>query len=236
MIKTISILMILSLVAFLSACEDTDNITISSESPNQMRVSGYATITKSPDIAISQIGVQTIAKEVDPAINENNKKAEAIINALKSLGIAEKDIQTTSFNIYPQRDYSKDPNLVIGYQVDNMLSVTFRDLDKVGKGLQEAINAGANNIYGISFTLDDPEEARGEARLLAIQNARKKAEDMAEAAGIVLDKIINVNETSGSSPIYSGASYSKADAEARVPIQSGELDITVQVELVYLIK
>jgi len=236
MIKTISILMILSLMAFLYACEDTDNITISSEAQNQMRVSGSATITKSPDIAISQIGVQTIAREVDPAIDENNRKAEAIINALKSFGIAENDIQTTSFNIYPQRDYSKDPNVVVGYQVDNMLSVTFRDLDKVGKGLQEAINAGANNIYGISFTLDNPEDARSEARILAIQNARKKAEDMAEAAGIELDKIVNVNETSGSYPIYSGASYSKADAEAQVPIQSGELDITVQVELVYLIK
>lgn len=216
------------------ACEETDNITISPEPQNQLRVVGSSTINKAPDIAKTQIGVQTIAKEVDPAIDENNRKTDAIISALKQLGVAEKDIQTSSFNIYPQRDYQR-PNEIIGFQVDNMLSVTFRDLTKIGKCLQSAINAGANNIYGVSFTLADPESVRSEARILAIQDARKKAESMATAAGIKLDKIISVNE------LYSTVSvdartYDKAAAEAAVPIQPGELGVTVQVELVYLIK
>lgn len=236
MVRIVSVLVLLAFSVVLFACEDTDNITISSDTQNQMRVTSSATITKTPDIATSQIGVQTIAKEVDDAINENNKKADAIINALKNLGVDEKDIKTTSFNVYPQRDYANNnPNVIVSYQVDNMLYVTFRDITKAGKGLQTAINAGANNIYGISFTFSETESVINEARTKAIQNARTKAESMASAAGIELDKIISVNEVSSSSPIYS-RDYSKADAEGAVPIQSGEQDITVQVELVYLIK
>ncbi len=227
-------LMFVLLPVIFYACEETDNITINPEPQNQLRVIGSSTINKAPDIAKTQIGVQTIAKEVEPAIDENNRKTDAVVSALKQLGIAEKDIQTHSFNIYPQRDYQK-PNEIIGFQVDNMLSVTFRDLTKIGKCLQSAINAGANNIYGINFTLADPESARSEARILAIQDARKKAESMATAAGIKLDKIVSVNE------IYSVVSvdartYDKASVEASVPIQPGELGVTVQVELVYIIK
>ena len=233
--KKLTILLALSLVVFY-ACEGTENITLSPTAQNQMQVIGSATIKKAPDMAVSQIGVQTINKELDPAINENNSKSAAIIDALKSLGIAENDIKTTSFTISPQRDYANNkPNDIIGYQIDNMLSVNFRDLTKVGKCLQVAINAGANNIYGISFTLADPTAAISEARILAIQDARKKAEDMASAAGIELGKIISVNETS-STPIYSRTEYGKADAAAQVPIQPGELGLTVQVTLVYLIK
>ncbi|MEK7398059.1 MAG: SIMPL domain-containing protein [Candidatus Poribacteria bacterium] len=228
-------IMILLVPVVFYACGDTDNITLSSESQNQMRVVGSSSINKSPDIATTQIGVQTIAKEVDPAINENNRKAEAIIAALRNMGIAEKDIRTSSFNITPQRDYQQPNYPLIGYQIDNMLSVTFRDLTKVGKGLQNAINAGANNIYGVSFTLADPESARSEARTLAIQDARKKAENMASAAGITLGKIISVNEVSSAVSVDS-RNYDKAAAEGQVPIQPGELGVVVQVELVYLIK
>ncbi len=223
----------LIVVITLSACEDKDTIILpSTTQQNQMQVTGTATTKKSPDIAIAQIGVQTINKEVEPAVAENNRKAEAIISALKQIGISEKDIKTVSFNIYPLRDYkNNDPNTIIGFQVDNTVSITFRNLDIVGKGLQSAITAGANNIYGIEFTLSDPEPVRNELRVLAIQDARKKAENMAQAAGIQLGKIISINESS-STPIYRYA-YDKVAAESAVPVQSGELDITVQVNIVY---
>jgi len=230
--KKITILLALSLVVFY-ACEGTENITLSPTAQNQMQVIGSATITKAPDMAVSQIGVQTINKELDPAINENNTKAAAIIDALKQLGIADKDIQTTSFNITPQRDYANNkPNDIIGYQVDNMLSVNFRDLTKIGTGLQKAVNAGANNIYGISFTFADPISLQDEARTEAIKDAVKKANSMADAAGIKLGKIISINEVSSSSPVII-RDYSKADASAAVPIQSGEIGLTVQVQIVY---
>ncbi|MGQ9610881.1 MAG: SIMPL domain-containing protein [bacterium] len=235
--KNLRILMAIAIglisIMALSACEDKDTIILpGAVQQNQMQVTGIATTKKSPDIAIAQIGVQTINKEVEPAVAENNRKAEAIISTLKQLGISEKDIKTVSFNIYPLKDYkNNDPNTIIGFQVDNTVSVTFRKLDIVGKGLQAAITTGANNIYGIEFTLADPEPVRNELRVLAIQDARKKAENMAQAAGIQLGKIISINESSAT-PIYRYA-YDKAAAESAVPVQSGELYITVQVNIVY---
>ncbi len=173
-ILTVVVIGLISIMA-LSACEDKDTIILpGAGQQNQLQVTGTATTKKSPDIAIAQIGVQTINKEVEPAVDENNKKAEAIISSLKQLGIAEKDIKTANFNIYPLRDYN-NPNTITGFQVDNTISVTFRKLDIVGKGLQTAIKAGANNIYGIEFTLADPEPVRNELRVLAIQDARKKS-------------------------------------------------------------
>lgn len=230
--KKLTILLALSLVVFY-ACEGTENITLNPTAQNQMQVIGSATIKKAPDMAVSQIGVQTINKELDPAINENNSKAATIIDALKQLGIADKDIQTTSFNITPQRDYANNkPNEIIGYQVDNMLSVNFRDLTKIGTGLQKAVNAGANNIYGISFTFADPISLQDEARTEAIKDAVKKAKSMADAAGIKLGKIVSINEISSSSPIIS-RDYSKAEASAAVPVESGEIGLTMQVQIVY---
>lgn len=230
--RKFTIILALSLVVFY-ACEGTENITLNPTPQNQMQVIGSATIKKAPDMAVSQIGVQTINKELDPAINENNSKAAAIIDALKQMGIADKDIQTTSFNIYPQRDYANNkPNEIIGYQVDNMLSVNFRDLTKIGTGLQRAVNAGANNIYGISFTFADPTSLQDEARIEAIKDATKKAKSMADAAGIKLGKIISINELTSSS-IISRVDYSKAEASAAVPVESGEIGLTVQVQIVY---
>ena len=116
-----------------------------------------------------------------------------------------------------------------------MLSVNFRDLTKIGTGLQKAVNAGANNIYGISFTFAEPDSLRDEARTLAIKDATKKAKSMADAAGIKLGKITSINELTSSGPIISRVDYSKAEAGAAVPVESGEIGLTVQVELVYLL-
>ena len=223
---------LLSIVS-LSACEDKDTIILDTLQKNQMTVTGSATIQTPPDTAIAQIGVQTIGEEVDPVIAENNKKAEEIISSITSLGVDKKDIQTVSFNIYPLRDYNKDPNKIVGFQVDNIISVRFRNLNIIGKGLQAAISAGANNINSLNFTVDNPEPIRNEARTLAIQDARKKAESMAQAAGIELGKIVNVIELSSYSPIISRVDYDKAAAEAAVPVESGELSLTVQVQLVF---
>lgn len=230
--KVLTVLAGLWLIA-LSACEDKDTIILPGQQQNQLRVIGTATIKRAPDIATAYIGVQTISKEVEAAVAENNEKSSAVIEALRQQGVAEEDIQTSFFNISPQRDYNK-PNEIIGFQVDNTISVIFRDLDNIGKGLQSAITAGANNISGISFSIADLEPLRSEARTKAIQDARQQAESIAKAAEIELGKIISINETV-QGPITPWRSYDKAVIESQVPIQPGELEITVQVELVYAI-
>jgi len=217
---------------FLSACDR--EITLIDDPQDQIRVVGSATITTSPDTAITQLGVQTYNSEIEPAIDENNRKSDAVQAALIRQGIAEEDMQTTSFNIYPQRDYSNDrPEEIIGYQVSNMVSVVIRDLDSVGEVLQIALDAGANTVSSVSFTLDDPIPFMNEARVKAIEDARQKAESMAQAADIELGKVKSITETSYSVPIATRADYAEDAYKSGVPIQSGELELTMSVEMVF---
>lgn len=220
---------------FLSACED-ETIILSGEPQDQIRVAGTATVKAIPDIATTEIGVQTFSKEVEAAVAENNRKSDAIITALKGLGIAEKDIQTSRFNIYPQRNYWDDkPDEIVGFQVDNMVSATVRDITLIGKALQAAIDAGANNIHGVNFSLDDPIPVRDEARVEAIKDARRRADIMAEAAGIEVGKVINITEMSYQGPIIMRGEYDDAAIKAEVPIEPGEVELTIQVEVVFAI-
>ena len=234
MVKKSAILIILAAL-FLSACGE-DTIIMSGDQQDQIRVAGTATIKSAPDIATVEIGVQTFDKDVEEAVAENNDKAEAIMAALRREGVADKDIQTSRFNIYPQRDYSENrQGEIIGFQVDNTVSVTLRDIPAIGGTLQAAINAGANNIYGVNFTLDDPTALRDEARAEAIKDARRRADVMAEAAGIQVGKVISITETSYPGPIIARAEFEDAAAKADVPIEPGELSLTLQVEVVFAI-
>ncbi len=220
---------------FLSACGD-ETIILPGDQQNQIHVAGTATIKAPPDIATVQIGVQTFSEEVEAAVDENNRKSEDIISALRQEGVAEKDIQTSRFNIYPQRDYKNNrPDVIIGFQVDNVVSATIRDLDSIGKVLQATIDAGANNINGLNFTLDDPTALRDEARAEAIKDARRRAEIMAEAAGIQVGKVISITETSYPGPIIARADFSEDAIKSAVPIEPGELELTIQVQMVFAI-
>ena len=226
-----TVLIALGLIA-LSAC-DRETVIMPDADDNRIYVTGTATMITTPDIAITQIGVQTFDKEVEPAVDENNRRAEAIIAALRAQGVEERDMKTSYFNIYPQRDYNENTYEIIGYQVNNTISVTLRDLDAVGKTLQVAITAGANTISGLSFTLDDPEPFRDEARTKAIEDARRRAESMAEAAGIELGKVISISETSSGYYIARSESYDAAMVKEEVPVQPGELEVTIQVSMVF---
>jgi len=235
--KYASILIVLGLLV-LSACGEDTIILPGDELRDQIRVVGAATITKSPDIAIAQIGVQTFNKEVKPAVDENNKKTDAVIASLRGNGVEEKDIKTTSFNVYPEIDYEKDRSgEIVGYRVNNTVLVTLRDLESIGKTLQAAIESGANNVSGISFALEDPEPASQEARTKAIENARQRAETMAEAAEVKLGKVVSINELSYSVPgVSRGGYYEDAEFAAEVPIEPGELELSVQIEVVFAIE
>ena len=226
-----TVLIALGLIA-LSACE-RETVIMPDSNDNRIYVTGSATVTTTPDIAITQLGVQTYNTEVEPAVDENNQKAEAIIAALRAQGVEDRDMKTSYFSIYPQRDYNENTYEIIGYQVNNTISVTLRDLDAVGKTLQVAITAGANTISGLSFTLDDPEPFKDEARTKAIEDARRRAESMAEAAGIELGKVLSVSETSSGYYVGRAESYDAGMAKNEVPVEPGELEVTIQVSMVF---
>jgi len=227
-----------ALVGLWGCAQEGDTIIAPSEVQNQIHVIGSATIEAAPDIAQVQLGVQTFAETLDEAMAENNRRADGVITALKAGGVAEEDIKTTSFNVYPQRDFRKEDGIgeIVGYWVNNSVAATLRDLNSVGRLLEGAIEAGANNVNSLVFTLDDFEAVRAEARIKAMENAQERAATLAEAAGMELGKPIRIDEVGyGGGPIYGRGDYAE-DASAgigQVPVAPGELVVTAQVDVYF---
>jgi uncharacterized protein YggE len=202
--------------------------------PEGIRVSGTGKVQATPDIARAHVGVQTFDPSVEVAVAENNRRMQAIMDALAAKGIAEKDRRTTLFQVSPRRDFRiEGPDNIVGFQVDNVLLATVRDLTQVGAVLQAAIDAGANNIAGVEFTLEDPTSARRDARLQAVADAQARAKTMAEAAGVTLGKPISIVEAGWQEPI--GVWKGREDV-AVAPIQPGEITVSVVVDVLYEIR
>jgi len=232
--KKFSIILV-SLIIFglLSAC--TSNAAADGESVRSMSVSGTGRVTVVPDIATVNVGVRTEADEVTDALSGNTAQANAISEVLQDLGIAEEDIQTSNFNVYPSERYDPMTGQSEGqyFVVENTVNVIVRDLSTLGEVLSAVVNAGANNIYGINFDVDNRDEAVAEARDLAIQDAKAKAEAIAEEAGVSLGDLTNISVYSAGSPVAYYDSKGGVYEEAAVPISAGTLTITMECSLTY---
>jgi hypothetical protein len=196
-------------------------------------VSGTGRVRIKPNIATLSIGVETRATTLAEATSQANTRMTAVTEKIKSLGVADKDIQTTAFNITPLTEQKQGSAPVItGYRVNNQLSVTVRKIDDVGKILDAVVAAGANNVYGITFGVDDPAPYQQQARAAAIKDAQDKAGQLAKAAGVTLGKVISINEGGVSpSPILRAASAPVAMTMATTPVETGEMELTVTVEM-----
>jgi len=238
MIKKYS-LILFSLVAIglLAACSPT---APSAESVRSMSVNGIGRVTIVPDIATINIGVRTEAEAVNDALEGNTAQANAIARALQDLGIEEKDIQTSNFNIYPNDRWNPMTGEVEGryFVVENSVNVTVRDLPSLGQVLNTVVEAGANSIYGITFNVEDRSAAVAEARDLAIADAKAKAGAIAQSAGVELGEIISISVYEGAMPFpyYDVGGAGFAAAEVEVPIAAGALTITMECSLSYAIK
>jgi uncharacterized protein YggE len=205
-------------------------------------VVGQGTARIKPDIAQVSIGVETSAETVGEAVSENATNMESILAALKEAGIDEKDIQTMNYSIQLDRYPETMPRLEGTteeakpvYRVSNMVNVTVRDLDSVGDVLDAVIEAGANNIWGISFSVDDPSEAQAAARADAVEDARARAEALAELNGVKVGPVMSISETIGSTAIPMAVAMERA-ASGGGPVSPGELEISYQLQVVYFIE
>ncbi len=218
-------------------------------SPRFIQVSGNGTANIKPDIAQTSIGVEFTAPTVKEASAKTSEMMDAIISALKAEGVAAKDLQTNGYNVWMERPYgggfpepmmdtaqpSSDGTI---YHVGNNLQVTVRDLDSLEAVLDAAIEAGANNIYGISFYPSDNTEIESVARAEAMDNARAKAEELAKLAGVELGDIISITEYSGGG-FYPSTGIQFAEAAVgggAGPVSPGELELSVQLDVMYAIK
>lgn len=223
---------------------------------NTVSFSGEGKVLAKPDIAVASFSIVTEAITSKVAQDDNSKKSQKITDFLKKQGIEDKDIKTTGYNVYPQYSYPRpcplgisesavypcgDNNQKIsGYQVNQSFEVKIRDLEKVSAVLDGIVSAGANQIYNLSFQIDNQEKLKDQAREMAIKDAKDKANNLRKQLGIKLGKIVNFSENgSGWPPIYFEAKAMNGGiggggVEPSIP--SGENEITINVTITYQIK
>jgi uncharacterized protein YggE len=228
---------VLLLGVILTACGPS-SITVQPQPPQRtITVTGTGMVTLTPDIAYIYIGVQTQDASATVAMSDNTTKAQAVIAAIRAAGVADKDIQTTNFSIYPQQQYDNNGVITgIIYVVNNTVYVTVRDLTKLGDLLDASVKAGANSINSISFDVADKTSALTQARQAAVADALKQANELTSATGVSLGEVQTISYyDSTPSPVM----YARADmaaAGSSVPVQAGSMQITTTVTIVYGLK
>jgi len=201
---------------------------------------GKASVT--PDIASVTLTVTREAETARAALDAANAAMTTVRTAMRGEGIAERDLQTAQFSIDQRLDYNNDaPPRLIGYVVRNGLTVRIRDLTRVGAILDQAVSLGVNEGGRIIFSREDTKPALSEARRKAVEDAQARANELAAAAGLTLGPLRSLREQAPSGRIpapFSGASarLQAADAASAVPIEAGELDFEVFVEMVWSIE
>ncbi len=207
--------------------------------PRTITVLGEGTVATQPDVAQIQVGVEVKGDNAQEASAEAAATMDAILAALAKLGVAKKDIQTTGFNIWVEQRMGPDGATTdeVIYHVGNSVSVTVRDLDTVGDVLDATIAAGANSIYGVNFSLDDPGEVMAEARSLAAADALARAEELAGLHGVALGEVVSISEVIDGMgvPMFESVNASMGLGNAAGPISPGQLEMTARLQVVYAI-
>src|SRR4051794_17832503 len=189
--------------------------------PRTISVSGTGRVLIAPDVADMTFGVSVRRDRATAASQDAAEQMTKVVDALKAQGIAAKDIQTASLSLQPIYDYSGNNPVLNGYEADNAVSVTLRDLAKAGQTIDAAVNAGANNVSGITFRLDDPTKAEAQARDQAMADAKSKADALAAAGDVTITGIQSISETSAPVPYpypFEARSAAAGDTSATTPV------------------
>jgi uncharacterized protein len=192
-----------------------------------IEVIGDGAVNAAPDFARVTLGVTTIGKDAGEAITANAKSANALVTLIKSEGVAPADIRTSTMSISPifSQPSPSQPSApaITGYRVSNDVTVTVRDLARLGALIDKAVAAGANAIYGIAYGENDPGALLDKARSLAVADARRKAEIYASAGGAKIGRLMELTEEAGPQPPVAFAARAYAAGEAApTPIEAGE--------------
>jgi uncharacterized protein YggE len=238
--KSLIVLSVMVLALLLSACGPT---TIAGQ-PNvrTLSVSGSGQAYLAPDLAYIYVGVHTEKPTAAEAVAENTTQTQKVITAITDFGIAEKDIRTTNFSIYPQDKYDPQSGTPTGektYVVDNTVYVTVRKLDQLGDLLDTVVQAGANTVNSVQFDVANKAEALKQARADAVKDAEAQAKELADAAGLTLGDIQSIGFFDNQPvPLFDGKGGGGAVAAqaAAVPVQPGQLTFTVSVSITYTLK
>lgn len=208
-------------------------------------VTGEGEAAVAPDTAIVSLVVMEEKATAREALTANNEAMAKVLDGMKKAGIADRDLQTSGFNIepryvYPENKDGKQPPeapRIVGYAVSNSLSVRVRDLTKIGEILDQSVTLGVNQGGSLTFTNDKPDAILEEARKNAVANALAKAKTLTAAAGVELGKVIEISEQSfNPRPMPMAQSKMRAMAADSVPVAAGENTYNVNVNVTFELK
>ncbi len=209
-------------------------------SERSITVVGIGKATGKPSIAHVTVGIETQASSLQKAVDDNKAKMNNLLDTLKKLGLADKDILTSNYSIYTERASSPTPGAEVNtdqmiYHVTNQVDVTVRDVNQIGEVLDKAVAAGANNIYGVNFSVEDTTKLEADARTKAVANAKARAEELAQLNGLQLGDVLTVSEVIGGSA-YPMDYSAKGMGGGGTPVQPGELEISMSIQITYAVK
>lgn len=201
-----------------------------------LNLSAYGETRVVPDMASISLGVLTDAKTAGEALAANAQRMSAVIASLKKAGIGDRDIQTSNLSVNPQYRYVENqPPVLIGYQVSNQATVTVRDLKRLGPAVDATVNAGANQVNGISFGIADPTAAENAARDVAVKALIAKSDLYARATGYRVLRLVSLSEGGGYSPRppMPMEMMARASMKSDTPVSAGELAVRIDVTGLY---
>ena len=196
--------------------------------------SGDATVSKKPDVGFLSVGVESLKPTASAAQSDLASKAAKLIAKAKSIGIADKDINTSGYSVNP--NYTSN-STIDGYRASEQISLKWHNVDTVGAALDAMVQQGGATSVNVGFGLANPKVAQAEARALAIGDAKSKAQAMADAAGVKLGQVMRVTDLSYGGPVNYGGNFDLAGKAPGVPTQIpvGQLDVSVTVEVDFAI-
>lgn len=203
-----------------------------------LNLSAYGETKVAPDMASISLGVMTEGKTAAEAMQANATRMSAVMASLRKAGIAAKDIQTSNLNLNPQYKYQENqPPLLIGYQASNNVTITVHDLKRLGAAVDASVNAGANQVQGISFGLEDPTAAENAARAGAVKALVAKADLYAQATGYKVSRLVSLSEGGGYTPAppmpMAAFAAKRMESDAGTSVSGGQLSVRIDISGLY---
>jgi uncharacterized protein YggE len=244
--KTIGLLVLVPvMVVALAGCAALGAVPTAAPAPSQpsapansITVNGIGRANGAPDIANVQLGVDIANSDIGQAVGEANQTMDAVVEALKGMGVADEDLQTMGFNVWTEDVYDPATGQSTGekrYHVSNQLQVIVRDLSSIENLLDTALAAGANNVNGLTFSIDNTTALVKDARAKAVADAQARAEDLAAQMGVTLGDPISATEVTSSDPIPVAQATGLGGGGGGPVISQGQLSVVVQVSTTYSI-
>ncbi len=210
---------------------------------NILSINGEGRVSGAPDVARVDLGVSVLRDTVAQAQDEAARAMAAVLDTLQDNGVDEDDISTTSFNVFPEFDFTERGQTLRGFRVLNSVSVLIRDIDSAGDVIDDAIAAAGDVVVvnSITFTIEDPTPLLDQARELAVADARRKAEALAGLNDVSLGPVVAISE-SGALPSASvafdgrGAFAIEQAAFAPTPISGGQIEVFLSVFVTYALE